>query len=402
MAIGTRYPVEWKNWEDPETGRTIRQFTSSPANNYPLYYFIPSLTPGEDRLVFHSERTGSLQLFSLETDSGEIVQLTDGRTPDSNWKIWCRRTITGIYDHLAVLNGPRREVIHFEGPLIHSTHLDTLEGKCLHNLGDRLCISQNAVSPDGSCIAFVHTDRHRFLDSLPTHDWTRHQAWRNSIPCTISLLDLDRGHLQDVAQLGFHVHHVIFIDDRTLLINHVQNDTGMWTLDLKDGSTRILRPRDENGSVVHQVVTRRGIFYEAVVHHKHGRRSTFGLYDLHTNQFVECGLPFDGYVHVGFDPAGEVTFFEHHGESHQLIRVHDFGQPTRQRLEVLRTMAPYPPDRPGQCSHAHPFMARSRNVLYYTEVIDGNSQVCALRTAEPFETAEQPRPSPRDNRSCLP
>jgi hypothetical protein len=51
-------------------------------------------------------------------------------------------------------------------------------------------------------------------------------------------------------------------------------------------------------------------------------------------------------------------------------------QPKRTSLRKLRAMARYP--RTQQRYHAHPFLSPDRRWLFYTEVIDGFSQVCAL------------------------
>jgi len=47
MAVGTTHPPEMSESVAPATGRTVRQWTSAPANSYPLYYFIPSITTPE-------------------------------------------------------------------------------------------------------------------------------------------------------------------------------------------------------------------------------------------------------------------------------------------------------------------------------------------------------------------
>ena len=83
MGIGERFPAEWETIHDDETGRTVQQLTTARANSYPLYYFIPSHTPDGRMLVFHSERSGWVQLYAMDLQSGEIVQLTDGHTQDS-------------------------------------------------------------------------------------------------------------------------------------------------------------------------------------------------------------------------------------------------------------------------------------------------------------------------------
>jgi len=79
-SIGARLPAEWKTSRDPETGRTLRQLTGAKANSYPLYYFIPSITSDNRYLVFHSERSGWVDLYRMDLNDGAITQLTAGRT----------------------------------------------------------------------------------------------------------------------------------------------------------------------------------------------------------------------------------------------------------------------------------------------------------------------------------
>ena len=110
MSIGVITPGEWTTLTDEATGRTLHRLTSAPANSYPLYYFIPSITPDNRYLVFHSERSGWVQLYRLDLASGEIGQLSDGRTRDAGWAIWCEPRLRGIYNHLSALNGVRNEV----------------------------------------------------------------------------------------------------------------------------------------------------------------------------------------------------------------------------------------------------------------------------------------------------
>jgi len=79
MTVGRRYAPEWRDYLDPLTRRRVRQLTDSPAEDYHLYFYNPSVTPDGKYLIFLSERAGRSNLFRLDLQSGYIVQLTDAR-----------------------------------------------------------------------------------------------------------------------------------------------------------------------------------------------------------------------------------------------------------------------------------------------------------------------------------
>lgn len=382
--IGRTWPAEWKTYRDPDTGRTIRQFTSARANSYPLYYFIPAFTDDGRYLVFHSERTGWVQLYRLDLRDGGITQLTQARTRDSGWAIWCEPRLRGVFNHLSSIHQPNREVFYFQDDEIRATHLDTLASRLVRRMPGRISIGQSSCSPDGRWFAFIHAERANYLEVMADVAALRNMRlgrtidWRNRIPSTIGVIDCASGAYRDVIRLDFHVHHVTFADSRRLVVNHVQNGNGMWIINLDGTGRRPLRPTDHHGWPIHQVITRRGIYYEAVDGKgASGSRNWFGRYDLATDRFEEVPLPAaDGYLHIGWDPEGRFLFFENHGKSHDLLSLHFPRVPAKTAFGKLRSMAPYP--SPGQRYHAHPFLSPDRKWLVYTEVLGGFSQVCAL------------------------
>jgi hypothetical protein len=134
------------------------------------------------------------------------------------------------------------------------------------------------------------------------------------------------------------------------------------------------------------VVTERGIYYEAVAPGR-GHGNHIGRYDLETDTFDEIPIPFSGYVHTGWDPRGVFLFFEHHSfahqpEAHEIMSVHFPRDPARRQFQTLRSMARYPECRKGQRFHAHPFLNPQRDSLFYTEVVDGRSQVCSIDVSD--------------------
>jgi len=388
MAIGQTHPAEWFTGTDPETGRTLRRLTAGKHNNYPLYYFIPSITPENDALIFHSERSGWVQLYKLDLRSGEITQLTDGRTRDAGWAIWCEPRLRGIYNHLSALNGTRREFYYFQDDELWSTHLDGLENRLIHSMPGRVSIGQTGFSPDGKHFAFIHADRIMFQEAFADRESLlnmkqpfNHDDWRDRVPCTIGVIDTETGTYKDVVTLDFHVHHVFFISNDRLLVNHTQGHNGMWTVNLDGTGTKTLRGRTEHGDVCHQIMTERGLYYEANLFKEGERNVWYGRYDLETDTWDEVQLPGLGYVHTGNDPAGKFLFVENQDgtKGHQLLSVHHPHEPEKYRLETLKTLTPI---IRGQRFHAHPFLGPDRRWLYFTEVIDGFSHVSALDVSD--------------------
>lgn len=386
--IGQSYPAEWRTTADPESGRTLRRLTAGAHHNYPLYYFIPSIPPENDCLIFHSERSGWVQLHKLDLSSGAITQLSAGETRDAGWAIWCEPRLRGIYNHLSALNGVRREVYYFQDEVVMATHIDTLANRVVHAMPRRIAIGQTGFAPDGRHFAFIHADRALFTRAIADRESTLnmgrpfdHNAWRERVPCTIGVINTESGAYHDVIELDYHVHHVFFIANDRLLVNHTRGHNGMWTVRLDGSDVRTLRGRTEHGDICHQIITDRGIYYESNSHTGGKREVWYGLYDLATDQWEEIQLPGLGYVHTGNDPAGRFLFVENQDgtKGHQLLSIHHPQDPARYRLNTLRTLTPI---IRGQRFHAHPFLGPERRWLYFTEVVDGFSHVSALNVGD--------------------
>lgn len=376
----------------PAEGRLVRRYTSAAANSYPLYYFVPSITVDQRYLVFHSERSGSVQLWRLDLVGGSTLQLTHGNARDAGWAIWCEYRLNGIYNHLSCLDPVRGEVFYFDERGLHGVDVSTGSAdRVLIDLSGRMPLGQSAVSPDGSIVAFIDADRDAFLAATGAREaakeaglftWAEHDAWRLTLPTRINVVDVRTGALTVVRDLDFHVHHLLFVDDQTLLINHERSGNGMWTIGLGDGPVRSLRPRDTRGGVCHQVVAGRVILYETSVDRG---SSWFGRYALDTDTWQEWELPADiGYVHTGNDPQGSFFVIEACSASrHALYVVRPEPDSERADVELLHELNPKVYDELDQQRyHAHPFLSPDRQQLFFTDVVDGYSQVCSIDVAD--------------------
>lgn len=396
--IGTITPAEWSTETDPETGRRLTRLTDGGSNSCALYYFVPSHTPDGRYLVFHSERSGEVQLYRLDLATGAIGQLTDGHTREAGWAVWCEAHLGGIYSHLSAINPVSGEVWYFEDHDIRATDVASFANRRVAHLPPgRMPVGQAAFSPDGKWFAYIHAEEAPYRALLVdreartkagTFRWTPdHQTFRNAVPSTLALIDTKTGTERTVLAADYHFHHVLFVDNDTLLVNHPRNVAGMWTIRGDGSGYRHLRPETDpaaHGAMVnHQVITARGIAYEAVTYHPDGSRDTWlGRYDPARDTFAERRLPTDGYVHVGFDPAGRFDFVENSGKTHTILAVDPAGGPDDPlKSRVLRRLAS--PDHDDQRHHAHPFLGPDRKKLYFTDwSASGHAQICALDVAD--------------------
>jgi hypothetical protein len=188
----------------------------------------------------------------------------------------------------------------------------------------------------------------------------------------LDTIDTRTGQRERVIENNFHFHHVLFLNNDTLLINHPKRGNGMWMVKRDGTGVRELRPASapnaHNAAICHQVITANGIYYEANGRDGDEAKMYLGRYDPATDTFAEIPLPGLGYCHTGFDPAGRFLFIESAGKSHQLLSVHHPHDAARRRLNLIRKLSDE--SRSGQRFHAHPFLTPDRNSMIFTDIAD--------------------------------
>ncbi|VTR59968.1 oligogalacturonide lyase [Actinobacillus pleuropneumoniae] len=77
MAKGTVWRPERKLYRDRLTGVEVVQLTDYKAHSHHLYFTESGWYDGGKRLLFVSDRDNSSNLYSMDINSGEMLQLTD-------------------------------------------------------------------------------------------------------------------------------------------------------------------------------------------------------------------------------------------------------------------------------------------------------------------------------------
>ena len=357
----TNLAASFPTGESPETERTVYQLTEGAGFAYPLYFYIPSMTKDGRYLIYHYYNHDSVQLYCLDLATGDAERLTDATSEDAHWRRWCTDPGTGVLDHRSVLNRPREEVYYFEDTDVYAVDVPAGEPRYLFSLpSGRRAIGQNCVTPDGEWLVYIHHDANLF-DEMSTGGTVDRHLSRATVLAAYHL-DSDRHH--EILRLNSPIHHVTAYDDRHVVFCHPVTENGMLFTDLDGGWYSHLRTQDRHGGTVcHYHATDRGLSYE-VLNDGDGVRG--GIYDPFSHERVEFPLPDSfGYTHTGFDPAGELFFYENETDSR-----HEIQYLARYRsdddLEWETVVGDWPTYGAGQKAHFHPRLTPDRNWMVVT------------------------------------
>ena len=163
MTVGRTYPPEWRDYSDPLTGRRVRQLTDSPAEDYHLYFYNPTITPDGKYLILISERTGVSNLFRLDLQNGEITQLTDARPVRAEY--WpFTEAVKGVGSCLPAIGNHGREVFYFEGTDLFAVEIESLKRRQLLSLSSDRRPSMLQANASGETLVFATWDETLFME----------------------------------------------------------------------------------------------------------------------------------------------------------------------------------------------------------------------------------------------
>jgi oligogalacturonide lyase len=239
MTVGKKYAPEWHEYQDPLTGRRVRQLTDSPAEDYHLYFYNPSVPPDGKYLIFTSERTGVSNLFRLTLASGEIVQLTDARPVRAEYWPFTEK-IKGVSSCLSAIGNHGQEVFYFEGPDLFAVEIVSLKRRQLLNLPADRRPSMLQANANGETLVFATWDealfRERSQRAYGGEKFPDERFFQETLS-TIMRLEARTGQAEEVLRKErFWINHVhINPQNRDLILfchEYSELPDRMWLLDI--------------------------------------------------------------------------------------------------------------------------------------------------------------------------
>jgi oligogalacturonide lyase len=383
MAVGTRYPSERRTYRDPQTGRHVTQLTDSPAEDYHPYFYNPAITPDGGYLIFFSERTGLSNLFRLQLDSGEIVQLTEAHaTRAEYWPF--TEAVRGVGSCLAAIGSGGRKIFYFEGQELWAVEIETLRARILLTLPADRRPSILHANADGTTLVFATWDEDLFLEGSRRAYAGEHFAvddpFYHATTSTILRVDAATGHAEEILrQKKFWINHVLINPHNPDLIlfchEYSRLPDRMWLLNAATGHSAPLPGQGNDEWYQHE-------FWSA-----DGQRVCFhgGSESDEANGF--CGwcspdgtqyrkfhhnTPGRAYAHYNLHPDGRTMVTD--GEAHPgcISRVHLVDG--HQEYEVLCRHDSYRFGDDQRC-HPHPSFTLDGRQVVFTSNQSGSSNV---------------------------
>jgi oligogalacturonide lyase len=211
MTIGRMYAPEWRDYLDPLTGRRVRQLTDSPAEDYHLYFYNPSVTLDGKYLVFFSERTGVSNLFRLDLHNGEIVQLTNAQPVRAEY--WpFTEAVQGVGACLAAIGNQGQEVFYFEANHLFAVEIESLKRRYLMSLLSDRRPSMLHANASGDTLVFATWDEALFMERSRRAYAGEHfpdERFFQETTSTIMRVDAETGKAEEVlCREQFWINHV--------------------------------------------------------------------------------------------------------------------------------------------------------------------------------------------------
>ncbi|HRU32543.1 MAG TPA: oligogalacturonate lyase family protein [bacterium] len=140
---GKSFHIEFEKQKDKDTGVIVTRLTDGMGNSIHPYFTQPLVSNDSRILLIESTRSGRWQLFSLELDTGLMVQLTDD---------------PGIRPHSSCLDPNRLIAYYWDGKILKSVDLNTLKTDQLYFVPSGFHTGILSLTADGRYLAFVYSE----------------------------------------------------------------------------------------------------------------------------------------------------------------------------------------------------------------------------------------------------
>ncbi len=255
---GRIWPAEWRTLTDPVSGATIRQLTDHFCHSYHLYFTEPGWYDDGRRLVFMSERENAQNLYSIDLETGEILQLTDLDAAD------------GALEAKVAVCAARAEVYFYQGGRLVALDLHTLQERTLYRRPHGYLRGATNVTADGKYVMTYHVrDLSDMVDDPGYRDYMigrkggssggfQKLVWEQHPHCMIVRVATDGSGSEVVYEEEYYLGHVNPSPALNNIITFCHEgpwglvENRIWGLNIETGESWQIRPNAPDEAVGHE------------------------------------------------------------------------------------------------------------------------------------------------------
>ena len=266
--IGSKWKSEIREFKDAKTGRAIKQLTTT-GNNVHLYFTENSFDANRNEIIFRSDRASGqdcaphqdpfYNLFRLNLDSGEIVQLTDEPVQAASSDSGSIHSVTKTPDS--------RIIVYRTGNQIKKLDAETGAISVVYEETGNYALGSPSIAPNRRYIAFSRNEDVHVADG-PNYTGFKERFYLIK-DGRITLAYLDGSGWFDVFKDTHQVGHFQFCPVDSTIGSYCHEGPWnlvtqrMWLLDFVSREAYPCFRQDEQDSVGHEFWTREGhLFFD--------------------------------------------------------------------------------------------------------------------------------------------
>ncbi len=251
MTAGKVWPSELIIFEDPRTGVEVKQLTHYRAHSHHFYFTNPGWYDNGSKLLISSDRSNVTNLYAVDLNTYEIIQLTD-LTP-----LPLPREVEFLR---ACVNPVQDEAYFWYGYDLVALDLHSLQQRTVYRMPDGYDVSMTNCSPDGN---HVYSSISEDMSKCFRVDLLRGyvgfcETWKAKPHSQIVQVATDGSGSKTVFEENYWIGHCNTSPKHPHLLTYCHEgpwnevDNRIWGLDVNTGKAWKIRPCGEGEFVGHE------------------------------------------------------------------------------------------------------------------------------------------------------
>ena len=373
-TAGSRWESEMITGKDPVSGATVHQLTNYKAHSGHFYFTYPGWIDGGRKILFSSDRLNRTNLYSVDLESGEIMQLTD--LDPAKGEPRCQ----GV-----TYNPVRNEAYFAQGETTLALNLNSLDLRELYTTPKGFRGGGGCATADGRYLIFGRQEdmSDRIMMDLGHGYIGFNEYWAAHPHCEIHRLDLETGQDTLVFEENSWIGHLNPSPAKANIMTFCHEgpwhkvDNRIWGLDINTGPAWKIRATAEGEAVGHEYWMPDGVHIG--YHGKIAGQPIYGSIAYNNTDLVEAPFAYNSWHNHSY--FLDLVVGDGNAENAYLLlwRYRD-GQ-----FEGPRMLAWHRGSFHTQQVHVHPCFSPDGKYIIYTADPQGYGQVFKVEIPE-FES----------------